>query len=121
MSLDITLEDDEEIMRCPACDHSITQKKAVWSGNITHNLVPMAVHIGIYGPVWSPEENGIQRAGDLIRPLNAALVFMAKRKPECEALNPENGWGSYDSLYEVLSELQVECYKNPDATIRIWK
>ena len=50
----------------------------VYDGNITHNLAPMAEYLGLYKPVWRPDENGIVYAKELVEPLKVGLNKMLK-------------------------------------------
>ena len=76
----------------------------VWSRSITHNLTPMARAAGVYMAMWRPEEIGIERARDLIPPLAAGLVAIAADPEKFEAMNPENGWGSFEGLCSFIGE-----------------
>ncbi len=62
MSLDVYLE--------------IMQPAVVYESNITHNLTEMADAVGIYKYLWRPEELGITKAKDLIKPLADGLVVL---------------------------------------------
>ena len=37
-----------------------------------------------------------------------------------KALNPENGWGNYESAVMVMSALAIACLLYPDATVDGW-
>jgi len=91
----------------------------VYSANITHNLGAMAKQAGIYQHLWRPEELGIVTADELIEPLRAGLTLLEKCPNEFQALNPPNGWGSYDGLVAFVREYLAACEANPDATIRV--
>jgi len=60
MSLGVTLKKGDE--------------RAVFSANITHDLITMAVKAGIYQACWHPEEIGAVKAGQLIEYLEKGLV-----------------------------------------------
>ena len=105
MSLDVTLK----ALR-------ITE---VFECNITHNLGEMADAAGIYKHLWRPEEIGISKAADLIRPLNAGLHKLKDDPEKYKCYNPRNGWGEYDSLVKFVEKYIAACIKNPDATISI--
>lgn len=36
------------------------------------------------------------------------------------AMNPPNGWGSYDTLLPVLREIRDACFEHPLAEIGSW-
>lgn len=71
--------------------------------------------------VWRPEENGIETASDLIEPLKRGIAAMKADQERFEALNPPNGWGSYDRFLGWLERLIEECNEHPDAKIRAYR
>ncbi len=107
MSLDVTL--------------NAMRNVAVYEGNITHNLIPMAKALGIDKYLWRPEERNISIAKELIYPLSDALVYMIKNRQELLKYEPENGFGTYEGLKDFISEYLEACVTNPDAIIEIWK
>jgi hypothetical protein len=110
MSLDLDLLGPA----CPTCHRTDT----FWSGNITHNLGDMAKAAGVYGVVWRPEENGITTAAQMIPLLRAGLAKLKRSPARFRALNPANGWGSYDVLRTFLADYLAECARTPTATVR---
>ena len=91
----------------------------VHEGNITHNLNKMAKEAGLYEYLWRPEEVGITRSSQLIRPLKKGLNEL-KRHPEKYAkFNPDNGWGDYDGLVKFVEGYLNACINNKDATIEV--
>lgn len=91
----------------------------VYDRNITHNLGAMAKEAGVYEHLWHPDEIGVTKAQQLIAPLTAALTLLRVDPDRFRALNPENGWGSYDGLVSFVSEYLTACVENPDADIRV--
>ena len=79
---------------CAQCGHEHTRKETeeLYSANATHNLVPMAEEAGIYKQLWKPEEIGISKAGQLIKP------------PSRSACTHE---GKTDAFQETQSEERV--------------
>jgi hypothetical protein len=103
MSLDITL--------------TRTQPTEVFDANITHNLGKMADAVGMYKPIWRPEECAIKTAADMIPYLRDGLDEL-KRDPErYRALEPENKWGKYDNFVPWVERYLAACEKYPDAEI----
>ena len=96
-------------------------KAEIFSANITHNLAKMASEAGIYYALWRPEEIGLDKAGLLIGPLSAGLSKLKGNPDKYESLNPENGWGSYIGLVEVVEKYLAACIEFPEATIRVWR
>jgi|SRR6185437_972489 len=86
---------------------------------VTHNLVNMAKEAGVYKHLWSPEEIGITKAGELIEPLTVALRLMVADPDRFMQFNPKNGWGDYDWLLNFIKQYLVECICYPDAIIEI--
>lgn len=94
----------------------------VFESNITHNLGAMAREAGLYTYLWRPEELGMGehvKAGQLTVPLREGLVRLRADPDKYKALNPENGWGNYDNLVELVRQYLEACETNPDATVRV--
>lgn len=96
-----------------------TRPTEVFWANYTHNCNTMAKEAGIYMQVWRPEEVGITKASELIPHLEAGIALMESDPPRFEALNPENGWGSYKTFVPWLKKYLEACRENPDATIEV--
>jgi hypothetical protein len=106
MSLDVMLS-------CECCGHDF------YSGNITHNLGKMAGEAGIYKHLWRPEEIGIDRAEQLIRPLTDGLALLKSDPPRFEAFNSPNGWGMYEHFVPFVEEYLRACVERPMAKVRV--
>ena len=65
MSLDVMLE---KIQPC-----------VIYSRNITHNMNKMADAVGLYKPLWRPDEIGITKAAQLVEPLRALFKDEVRR------------------------------------------
>lgn len=104
MSLDIYLE---------------VEGQTVYEANITHNVNRIAEAAGCYRELWRPDEVGIDAASQLIEPLKAGLMSLVSDPVRFEALNPENGWGTYDGLVQFVTAYLKACIKNPGATVRV--
>ena len=92
----------------------------VWDGNITHNLTGMAHEVGIYKPLWRPNEffNKINiYAGDLVEPLSSGLKNIIDSKERLMTMEPRNGYGSYDWLREFVTQYRDACKKYPKAKV----
>ena len=108
--------DREPIMITP--EH---ETNTVYHGNITHNLGKMANKAGIYQALWRPEEVAITKGGELIELLATGLQKLRSDPDRFKAMNPPNGWGSYESLLEFVGEYLIACMAYPNATIRVWR
>lgn len=93
----------------------------VYSANITHNLGKMAAQAGIYEHLWRPEEVGITKAKDLIRPLQEGLADLREHPEAFKRCNPKNGWGNYEGLVAFVSDYLEACKKYPDAKVSTWR
>ncbi len=52
--------------------------------------------------------------------LDAAIEYFHEHKVELEAMNPANGWGSYDGALKLLGKLSRGCEQWPDDTLRVF-
>ena len=106
MSLDVYLS-------CPCC------ATLLFGANITHNLGAMADAAGLYTAVWRPEEIGIATAAQLVEPLREGIERLRAAPATFRALNPENGWGSYELFLPLLEEYLATCVAHPAALVRV--
>lgn len=109
MSLDIHLKD-------PTATY---ETEYLFDANITHNLGEMADKAGIYDCLWRPDENGITRAKQLIKPLRKGIAMMKKKPDYFRQFNASNGWGTYDVFVPWLEKLLKNCEQYPKAKIRV--
>lgn len=89
----------------------------VFCADYTNNCAWMAREAGIYDCVWMPNENGLELAQDIIAPLTAGIALMESDPDRFIAMNPENGWGSYDTFLPWLKKYLEACQKYPKALI----
>lgn len=116
MSLDIMLLNDGIV--CPNCGHEIPDTGGeVYSQNITHNLTRMASEAGVYEILWHPETAEIERAEQLIAPLEAAIAAMKADPARFEKHNAPNGWGLYKHFVPWLERLLAACRQFPSARV----
>ena len=112
MSLDLYLQVSVDVGGSEP--HIVT----LWQASYTHNCNTMAEAAGIYKHVWRPEElSEIKTAADLIEPLRAGIQRMEDDPMRFIALNPENGWGSYETFLPWLKQYLAACIEYPKATI----
>lgn len=91
--------------------------KTVFETNITHNLTEMAKQVGLYEALWHPEDMGATKAGDLRLALISGYAILLMNRELCEQYEPSNGWGTYLSLCDAVSDYKDACIKYPDAII----
>lgn len=76
------------------------------------------------GPMWRKAGADLadfegKKAGTVVSVLDAAVAQMKAQPDEYRALNPSNGWGTYEGCLEFLEELRDTCAANPNATVRV--
>ena len=91
-------------------DVCLIRKKAyVMVGDTTYNLGPMyAKALGI--PLRALDGMPGRVASVLI---NEAIRELESKPAKFDALNPPNGWGSYESALGFLRALYVACVEHP--------
>jgi hypothetical protein len=120
MSLDVTLlSPNKERKTCFECGSQYDYQKSLFSSNITHNLGDMAEEAGIYKHLWRPEELGITKAEDLIRPIMDGLKMMKDDPERFEKFDSPNGWGRYMDFVPWIEEYLAACIQYPDAIIHV--
>jgi hypothetical protein len=92
---------------------------SIYDANITHNLNSMAEAAGIYKHLWRPDELGITKAAELVEPLKAGLALLMSNPERFKAMNPPNGWGSYEGLVEFVNNYLKACEENIDADVEV--
>jgi hypothetical protein len=93
--------------------------ESVFARNVTHNLSTMADAAGIYEALWRPEEVGITHASQLIEPLAAGLRRLGEDPDKFKAMNPSNGWGSYEVLRDFVADYLKACICTPGALVKV--
>lgn len=83
--------------------------------NYTYNCAPMFDEAA--GMEFS-ELNGCP-ASEVARIIGTALVRMREDRPKYEAMNPSNGWGSYETFVQFLEKIADFCRRHPRATLRV--
>lgn len=105
MSWDFWMERDPEPgerLGIPECD-----------ANYTYNVSDM-----FYDAL--PCSDGIRglngaKGKDCIKLLEHAIHMMTTYPDKYKAMNPENGWGSYEGALGLLNKLKTWCEKYPEA------
>tara|TARA_R110000824_G_scaffold173688_2_gene351818 strand:+ start:392 stop:742 length:351 start_codon:yes stop_codon:yes gene_type:complete len=112
MSLDISLYMDVDT------GGNTPERFDLFSASYTHNARDMASEAGIYTHIWRPEDLiDFHCAGDLIEGLRDGVRLMEYDPARFIAVQPENGWGSYDSFLPWVREYLSACIKHPKALI----
>ncbi len=133
MSLDVYLVADLTAFKVAADfldDHGVCADVALYlrhtderhefySANVTHNLNRMAEVVGIYEPLWRPEEVGIHYARQLIEPITEGLRKLRAEPEMYQQYNPANGWGHYDGFVAFVEKYLAACVKYPFAAVEV--
>jgi hypothetical protein len=82
--------------------------------NYTSNCVPMWRAAG----ADLAEFHG-KSAADCIPVLSAAIELLRAEPARFEAMDPENGWGSYETLVPALEALLANFEHHPRATVGV--
>jgi hypothetical protein len=123
MSLDVSLTSETRKVKCVCSEcgneHEREDCDCYYDANITHNLNAMADHAGIYYHLWRPSEIGINRAKELIEPLEKGLIALKELPGFFKKYNPPNGWGTYEILVEFVEAYLKACKEYPEAVVRV--
>ncbi len=131
--------------------HDLKEREVpFWDTNLTHNLSQMANEAGLYEALWRPDElvNPAEasvlidaervhnwtavaeirkqfkvrpRARDLIPLLRVGLERLRADPARFQALNPENGWGTYAGFVPWVERYLAQCEAHPGAYVRVTK
>lgn len=100
---------------CETCGRG-DEARELYDANVTHNVTPMWDKAGVYDALY--RSHG-KRAGDVVATLRIGLADMVGRSLEYRALNPPNGWGSYEGALHFLRATIAACEANPEAIIGV--
>jgi hypothetical protein len=95
-----------------------TKPTEVYSANITHNLGKMAKEAGIYQHLWRPEELGITKASELIKPLTEGYQRLVNDPDKFKQYDSPNGWGMYEHFLPFVKQYIDACVTNPYAEVK---
>lgn len=116
MSLDVYLEEGQI---CPVCGADHRRGREVFSAYITDGFIRMAEEAGIYRHLWRPEEIGIDRAEQLIVPLEAGLATMKADPARFRQYDVVNGWGKYEDFVPWIEEYLEACKAYQKAKVTV--
>ncbi len=109
MSLDLALQ----------IDTGGPELAEVWSGwNYTHNVGPM--YVVTLGTTLGKFLEG-KTAEESLPKLREMVAHMEDHPEVYRPLNPENGWGSYETLLPALMELVEAAARHPKASWWVWR
>lgn len=87
---------------------------SVWETNYTSNCSRMWCTAG----VDLHDLEGMS-ASEAAPRLEAAIEEMRTNPGKYKAMNPENGWGDYDSALQFLNDIRNACRLHPKTTVHI--
>ena len=88
----------------------------VFERNITHNVTPMWKLAGCYEALYRWDG---RQAREALPVLESARERMLADHLDFRAMNPPNGWGTYDGALRFLQDCIYACRQYPKATIHI--
>ena len=108
---------------CPNCGHEHAtgtpeDDQLFWT-NYTSNCGPMWREAGLQLHEWAYDKNGVRTAETLIEPLRTAIRAMEADPAKYEAMDPDNGWGSYKTVLTWLRGILRACEEHPDARVHV--
>ena len=86
----------------------------IWGRNHTSNTASMWREAG----ADLTEMDGMD-AATASYVLTQAIKEIASRPSKYRAMEPENGWGTYDSCLGFLREIRDACDEHPNAALRV--
>lgn len=102
-------------------DLSCSHGALLGSWNYTHNTNPMVNHALEHALDAAAPESWWKRLDGMSGAEGHFLLRCIVEQLEADAdhyraMNPENGWGDYDSLVKVLSDMRDQCATETDDT-----
>jgi hypothetical protein len=98
---------------CAHCDRGPDDETCAGRWDPTWNLGPMLRAAGFEPGSDSPLHG--RPATEWAAVLRGAIERMEAEPERFRAMNPENGWGSYDGILPVLREMLEVCERYPHA------
>lgn len=123
MSYDVSLyipRETETCYRCPCgAEHQTPAEAEVFHANYTSNCSPMWDAAGCRLREWAYEKAEGRTASTLIEPLETAIATMVADPQRFIAMNPDNGWGSYETVIPFLRSILSACRAYPEARVYV--
>jgi hypothetical protein len=99
MSLDFNI-----YRNCPCCHAD----ERVFERNITGNLVPMWKAVSVYDALYNSD--GLE-PNEIKETILKGIHELVSREKEMRELEPDNGWGTYESALKLLEDVHIACIK----------
>lgn len=119
---------------CGECGQPVPRTSDLEIGDMTYNVSPMyysslefaykQLHEEEYQPQSDESGFGLRqldgmRCVDALPYLMVATAHMKLNPDKFKAMNPVNGWGSYESALEFLENLKQGCMSNLESYIEV--
>lgn len=114
MSYDVSLY-TASAPKCPTCGHE-PEREEHFSANHTSNTACMWYEAGCDIASFDG-----RCAKDLAASLRPAIDAMEADPGKYEPMEPENGWGSYESTLRFMRKILDACDEHPNATVSVWR
>lgn len=101
------------------CHEGGPSEVRVFDSNYTSNCSMMWDAAGCPLREWACDKRGVRTAETLIEPLRAAIAAMEADPAKYEAMNPDNGWGSYQTVLPWLRSILSACEQHPKARLHV--
>lgn len=106
----------------PGCEECGCEGHSLGEWNLTYNLSPMLRSAGF--PGWGDVVgNDLSPApcGRRVVPVFEKVLAELRANPEkYRAMNPPNGWGTYEQAVEVFADFIEKVKPHPDAKVGSW-
>jgi hypothetical protein len=90
----------------------------LYSANMTSNVAGMWNAAGAPLREWAYDK-AHGPASELACKLGDAISNMEREPPRYRAMEPGNGWGTYEHCLEFLKKLRAACLRHPDAVVYV--
>lgn len=108
-------------LECKECGSEL------FSINITHNLIKMAIKSNLYKCIWKPDKLDNKKdiliyknAKEMIPTLEKGLKKLKESPEYYKKFNPSNNWGNYEIFVESVEKILEACKKYPNAMPHTW-
>lgn len=115
MSYDVSLI-SKKAEKCPTCGHDPSGAETYFSANHTSNTAGMWRHAGC-----DIAEFDGKLASELGASLKVAIDAMRANPGLYKPMEPDNGWGTYESTLKFMINVLLACESNPDAEVHVWR
>lgn len=108
--------------RTPGCEGCGCEGHELGSWNLTYNLSPMLRAAGFpgWGDVVGKDARPVPTGRRVVPVFESVLAELLRDPATYRAMNPSNGWGTYDQAVEVFADFIETVRPHPDAVVSSW-